>query len=633
MDFFSAQDAARAKTKTLIVYFVLAVLCIITAIYAVAVVSLSFLDSNAGSSGQYPIQWWQPQTLLLVAVGIVLMVGIASMSKIAALRSGGGAVAKSLGGRRIEPNTRDPDERRLMNVVEEMAIASGCPVPEVYLLDGEEAINGFAAGFTPGDAAIAVTRGCLKKLSRDELQGVVAHEFSHIMNGDMRMNIRLMGVLFGILVLAVAGRICMQVLYFAPRRRGGKDNSAAIFFAIFLIGLSVFIIGYIGVFFGRLIQAAVSRQREFLADAAAVQYTRNPEGIAGALRKIGGLAGSRITNPHGEEAAHFFFASSRRFDLAGMLATHPPLEKRISLIEAGRVPPPPVKTRREPEEKKTAASAVQGRSRIGPRELIAGIGIVGAAQLDYARSLHQGLDADLQEKIHDPQGAQAVLLGLLLDADPGERAAQLRYLETEMGTSVRPVMDDLFVRLRRLPVTSKLPLVEIAVPALSMMDEAAFNDFERRLQALAEMDKSISLFEFALLQVVRRQLRRKFNPGHSGASNRNAQSLAPAFFLVLSALVHVEERSEEGNTQTFQAAVKEAPHFLGRGRLLPEDAIEFKNLEGALDQLAGATGELKKEMLSALAHAVVHNGEIGDNELEILRTVALCLDCPLPPLK
>lgn len=631
MDFFSAQDQARAKTRTLIVYFVLAVAGIVAAIYFAAVLSLSILNNDSGTAGQMPIVWWQPQLFLFVLISVVAVVGISTVSKIVSLRSGGGVVARSLGGRRIQPNTRDPAERRLLNVVEEMAIASGCPVPEVYLLDKEDAINGFAAGYTPHDAAIAVTRGCLEKLNRDELQGVIAHEFSHIMNGDMRMNIRLMGVLFGVLVLAVAGRTLMEILRYMPRRRSNdKDSSGAIMLVIFLIGLSLFVIGYIGVFFGRLIQAGVSRQREYLADAAAVQYTRNPSGIAGALRKIGGESGSLIQNPHAQEAAHFFFANSLRFDLAGLLATHPPLKERIARIE-GEGGILSERKERQPQAKEEFAPKPKA-GRVGSKELIASIGVIGAAQLSYAESIQQSIDKDLRDEVHDPEKAQLLLFALLLDPDPGERAAQLNYLEKELGSSVRDAMGDLYVRLRRLPVTSKLPLVEMTIPALSMLDKAASDRFEARLKALAEMDKSVTMFEFALLQVVRTQLRRKLNPtGASPISNANV--LAPAFFVVLSSLIYAEERSEEEYNLTFEAAIKEAPHFLGRGKLLSKEEADFRKLEEALDQLANASNRLKREILSALAQAVVWNGVIEENELEILRTVSICMDCPMPPLQ
>src|SRR5262249_2273093 len=195
-----------------------------------------------------------------------------------------------------------PDLRKLLNVVEEMSIASGVPMPEVYLMPDEKGINAFAAGTAPDNAVIGVTEGCVRHLKRDELQGVIGHEFSHILNGDMRLNMRLIGVVFGLLCIMLVGRVMLDAFI-----RGGSPRSSSARNAnpppIFLLAIGLIVIGWPGAFFGRLIQAAVSRQREFLADASAVQFTRNPLGLAGALKKIGGLAyGSRLDSAHAAEA-------------------------------------------------------------------------------------------------------------------------------------------------------------------------------------------------------------------------------------------------------------------------------------------------------------------------------------------
>ena len=240
-------------------------------------------------------------------------------------------VARELGGTPVATDVRDPLRRRYRNIVEEMAIASGVPVPEIYVLEAENGINAFAAGYAPGDAAIAVTRGALETLDRDELQGVVAHEFSHILNGDMRLNIRLMGVLFGIMVLGLIGRLIVRGGYHTSIVSSRRDRGTPV---VLIVGLGLVILGGIGVFFARLIKAGVSRQREYLADASAVQFTRQSEGIANALKKIGGYAdGSSITAADPEEVSHMLFGSGSR--LAGLFATHPPLTKRIQALDPG----------------------------------------------------------------------------------------------------------------------------------------------------------------------------------------------------------------------------------------------------------------------------------------------------------
>src|SRR5262245_756030 len=317
IDFFQQQDSARRRTFRLVVYFILAILIMIALVYGLVLV-LGVSDTGS------PASWWQPELLLFVAAGVGLVVGATSALKVAQLASGGQAVALMMGGVEVPGTTADPRQKRLLHVVEEMAIAAGVPVPPVYILD-EPGINAFAAGYAPGDAVVAVSQGCLEYLTRDELQGVVAHEFSHILNGDMRLNIRLIGLVFGIMVLAVIGRMLM--LTGGRRLSSGRNDSRA---GQMMLGLGVFALGLVGAFFGRLIMAAVSRQREYLADASAVHFTRNPDGIGGALKKIGGLQeGSRIDNPRADEVGHMFIADAffgRR--LGDLPAPHPTLHHR-----------------------------------------------------------------------------------------------------------------------------------------------------------------------------------------------------------------------------------------------------------------------------------------------------------------
>ncbi len=315
IDFFDQQQAAHQRTGRLVFLFVLAVVLIILSVYAAVMVVLVLL--NKGHGPVAPELLFDPARFALITTLVILVIGLGTLYKVVQLRAGGAVVARQLGGRLVDPGTTDLAERRLLNVVEEMALASGTPVPSVFVLDQEQSINAFAAGFGPGDAVVSVSRGCLEYLSRDELQGVIAHEFSHILNGDMRFNLRLIGLLHGILLLALIGQILMRMTgrsnysYRSSQGDGDRRDSSALVF--FLLGLALLVIGFVGVFFGRLIKCAISRQREFLADASAVQFTRNPDGIGGALKKIGGLAeGSRIENPNAEEACHLFFGQGSR---------------------------------------------------------------------------------------------------------------------------------------------------------------------------------------------------------------------------------------------------------------------------------------------------------------------------------
>ena len=451
MDFFGRQEQAQRRTRWLLVYFILATALMVVSIYAVVLGVFVWTDREQALADRV---WWRPDTFLIVALGTVGVVLFGSLFKSLQLSRGGSAVAEMLGGRLIDPGTADLHERKLLNVIEEMSIASGTAMPAVYVMDDESSINAFAAGHKMDDAAIGVTRGTIERLNRDELQGVMAHEFSHIHHGDMRLNLRLMGLIFGILCISVIGRILLQSGMRSSYRMGARERKGGN--PLPLLGLALMVIGAAGVFFGRLIQAAVSRQREFLADASAVQFTRNPVGLAGALKKIGASAGSRIASPHAAEAGHLFFGDGSGSRWFHLLATHPPLVERIRAIEptfdgtfddaplrAAEVPAPPTRA---------GSTRTPGKGTrpfpIPPilpvQAVLAHAGNPTAAHLTTAATLIESLPDALLGAAREPYGAMAVIYGLLGAADhsPSGWAHPLpRGLEAEvqrLGTGSWP---------------------------------------------------------------------------------------------------------------------------------------------------------------------------------------------------
>ena len=519
MDFFAHQDQARRNTKWLVGYFILAIVLMVLAIYLVF--ALVFLHDNYRPD---TLKWlWNAKLFAGVGLGTLLVVLFGSAFKTMALRQGGGAVAMQLGGVPLDPNTRDPDHRRLLNVVEEMALAAGTAVPEVYVLPEEQGINAFAAGHQAQDAAIGVTQGCVKLLNRDELQGVIAHEFSHILNGDMRLNLRLMGLVHGILCVAILGRVLLRTGYGRHVRLGARDRGKG-GNPLPLIGLGLLVIGSIGVFFGRLIKSAVSRQREFLADAAAVQFTRNPAGLAGALKKIGGLVfGSRLETPNAEEASHFFFSNGLGASWLSLMATHPPLSERIRLLDPSfdgaytRVavvegpPPIPQAARlggRPPrlddlsEQGVAPAYAVP----VTPGQIIPRVGAPAPGHLQYAAELRAALPPRLVEAAHEPMSAIALVYALLLSPDSEIRATQINQVRKEGESGITAELHRLMPELEPLPAEVKLPLALLSVPALGRLSTAQYGRFRRVLGHLIECDQQIDLFEYTLEKIVVRRL-------------------------------------------------------------------------------------------------------------------------------
>ena len=642
MDFFERQDRARRNTKWLVLYFVAAVACIVLGLYLVfAGIFLRDQFERFGPSG-----FWQPQLFLGVAAGTCLVVLFGSLFKMAELRRGGSAVAEMLGGQRIPPNTDDLDERKLLNIVEEMALASGMAVPPVYLLPDEGGINAFAAGHTPNDAVIGVTRGCVKLLNRDELQGVIAHEFSHILNGDMRLNLRLMGVIFGILCLAVIGRVMLQTSSSRGSRsssRGdGKGGNPLPF-----IGLALIIIGSIGVFFGRLIQAAVSRQREFLADAAAVQFTRNPDGIAGALKKIGGLvSGSRLATAHASEASHLFFGNALKSGFLGLMSTHPPLAERIKAIDPhfdGEFPQVQGTAMAELESPVSQLAGAGHRRGSGqPPSLRRPAITVGAAldqtgapqpiHLEVATAWRDSLPETLLDALRDPAQAPLVIFSLLLDADDAVRANQLVLIERALASEARNVTGQMFEWTAPLAQTARLPLVELAIPALRELSPSQYATFRTLARQLIEADRAINLFEYALEKCLDRHLAPAFElDRRQPVQYYSMAPLIDDIACVLSLLT----RLGSGNAEAAAQAYADAIHSLGVTPFdrpaLPVESSGLRHADAAFKKLAQATPIIKKRFLQAAAHAVASDGLLAPREAEMLRAVADAVDCPIPP--
>jgi len=663
MDFFERQDQARRTTRRLIAYFMLAVILIILSIYIAGITI--FFGFNVNADPELPFQWWNPDLFLWITGATVCVVVIGSLYKIFALSKGGEVVARWLGGRLIDSSTSDPQERRLLNVVEEMAIASGTPVPSVFLLEEEKSINAFAAGFTPADAVIGVTRGTLQILSRDELQGVIAHEFSHILNGDMRLNIRLIGVLNGILVIAMIGYAVLRGTRTSSSRKNGGGAAAILAF-----GAALFIIGYVGVFFGKLIKSAVSRQREFLADASAVQFTRDPDGIAGALKKIGGLAhGSRIKSPKAEEMSHLFFSdgmhgkvppllSTRKLkspSAFSFMATHPPLETRIQRIDPsfdGRFPAVHLPSKEELENrdpKKLAASAAQAAAKpaastpsggapavplipVIPQQMTQLFGQLTEAHLAYATLLLSGLPSRLTARVREPSSARIIIFALLLSHDSETRRAQFQLLNESKDPLVSSEATlEASTLIDRCPPEARLPLVDLALPALRTLSLSQYQDFTGLVEELMKADQKIDLFEFTLQHILRRHLDPHFNQTRPpGVRYGSLAPLAHEISLLLSRLARAGQDSEEEAQQAFAQGVKELTGSRLRLSWL-EQEDGFEALSNALDRLNRVTPLLKRRLLRACGVCVSHDDQVTLREGELLRAIADALDCPMPP--
>lgn len=620
MDFFEAQDEARKKTKWLLALFLLCVVGV--------VISIGLLSWGIGvlAGGKVSLE-----LCALFAVGSGVLVFLASGFKALQLRGGGGVVAQDLGGRLVDPSTTETHERKLLNVVEEMAIASGVPVPQVYVMDEEDGINAFAAGTEPGNAAIGVTRGCMMRLSRSELQGVIAHEFSHILNGDMKLNMRLIGWIFGLVVLSILGRGLLHSLRFVRVGGSNRDNNGggAILLAILAVGLGLMIIGGVGVFFARFLQAAVSRQREFLADASAVQFTREPDGLAGALKKIGSN-GSKIQTAKASEASHCFFSDGGLFAFG--FATHPPLALRIGRIQKdwdgqfadGSLPPIAEKVR-----------SGQGKSQGEQGGLDSRVsGFAGGAHLsdservshERGRQIIEEIPAEWQQAVHHREEAQALIFGLLLAQDSKIREGEEALLQRDAGEAAVGLALRWQQELGELHSARKIALIDLAVPTLRNLSRPEYDRFLVITRKLIGSDGRVDVFEYMLQRLIEHHLEGHF--GRRGIRRirfHRLEELAADAGVLVSSFAHLNPEPPV----SFQAGMAELS--VPSGDLLTTDQISLQEINVALERLETASPLLKRDVLKACAKTVASDGELSSREAELLRAMADSIGCAIPP--
>lgn len=635
MDFFGRQDWARRRTKWLVLYFVLAVVLIVVAVNAAA-----YFAFRLSGVTQLPLNEWlgsaQFGWLSLITVAVI---ALGSVLKMAQLAGGGKAVADMVGARRVLPETSDPLERRLINVVEEMAIASGTPMPRIYVMDEEQGINAFVAGLKVEETVLVVTRGCLQQLNRQELQGVIGHEYSHIMHADMRLNVKLMGVLAGILLLGQFGEFLLRSLRHV-RSGGSKKDSGNIVLAVMLLAIALLVIGYVGLFFGRLIKAAISRQREFLADASAVQYTRDNSGIAGALTKIK-LASQHalLQNVHAEEMSHMCFGESVKVAMAGMLSTHPPLDDRITALgftpavlqrqvqRQGSEPAATVAAATTmPDTEQLPVSGFSAAAGSAGRAAVASVGTVTPAHLDYAHQLLGQLPPALREAAHDRSQVSALMLALLMTESAGQNAPALQQVQQHLGQNERNRVVWLLPATATLPADARLALITSARPALEMLSAEARKPLLTALLAVARLDQTITPFEYVLTALLRHWL----TPPTAVPSARLGKfsQVAPELALVVGLVAQASGNQHDDISAHYRHAV--ASFGVPVAELPREfDAVKLDQALTTLDRL---TPLLKKPLLSTLAELVLSDRQVTARERELLRLIAERLNCPMPPL-
>ena len=679
MNFFENQDLARTKTKQLLALFVASVLTLIVGIYCLTIVTFgkslgaectnptATTSYSSGYSSGYSSRtryrsrstrnspgctvntWVQPKVFFLVAGATLALILGASTYKILQLKEGGHVIAQQLGGRLITSNTHDESERMLLNVVEEMAIAAGMSVPEVYLLDNEHGINAFAAGYTPNDAVIGVTRGSLERFNRDELQGVMGHEFSHILNGDMRMNINLMGWLHGILCIYLIGRGIGEMSSYDRDRGKGAG----------FFGFGLIVLGGSGLFFGRLMQSAISRQREFLADASAVQFTRNPEGIASALEKIGGH-GSKLQASYAQASSHMFFGSVLSSRWSGdWFATHPPIEKRVLKIRGLR--PGDLAASSLYSSQPTDSSSISSFNASGvagfaggrtgtthpadrppipcegvpnhPDQVISQIGTVNPGHYDYAKGLLAQIPGDLRSALRSPETASCIVYALLLDRENTQTYdQQIKYLKNVLSSDDVTQTIAFAEHIKSLNDRLYLPILDLAVPALRLKTPQDCIRILVAMHELAKIDGQWTLTEFVSYLVLHYRLTPHIKGPYPSASEH--PTIGPVWghsLNLIAALARVGHPAEDQIDYAFRSGFSYLPGASKQERPQTVPPLNLLELRQGLEQIRMVSPRVKQGIVDACVHTVMLDNQVTNQEADLLRAIVILLDCPIPP--
>jgi len=670
VDFYSRQAAARGQTRWLVFAFIVALLAIALALDFVLFTFLATRGSAAYGFSALAYARVHPGQVVACTLLVMGVLSVASLYKSLELRGGGGVVARSLGGVLVTSDTADLKRKRLLNVVEEMAIASGVPMPEVYVLEQEPAINAFAAGHTPANAAVTVTQGALDRLSRDELQGVIGHEFSHVLNGDMRLNVQLMGWVFGLLVIGLIGR---TIVAWSPRNRRNSGLLA--------VGFAVMVLGYVGLLAGRILQAAVARQRERLADASGVQFTRNPQGLKGALVKIAALPeGSQLVAADAEQAAHMFFAEG----LSRVFATHPPILERIRELDPQFDPRELAAAAAEPDQEPTGAEVGGGAvgldgqgaagafaagggqvadvgqagpgslpgvsqvAGIGPRvgrAPLAGGGLGGfgqfasqvatqvgqpdTAHIAHAQAVRLALPQPVRDLTDSPGGAQALVIALLISADGAVRERQLALLAKTTNAASLAVVQRVIPLTQTLDPMLRLPVLQRAFPALRRLMVPQREALAKLATDLIHADARVDVFEFCLAKLLETLL----SDGLGATAPHGTLTLEdvePELGLLFATFAQIGAPDEQAARAAYEVGISVV--FPMRRPSFAAVPDWQSKLSTALPRLKLMHPFAKKAVIEGLVKTVANDEMLMDEEAELLRTVCALLQCPLPPI-
>lgn len=647
MNFFENQERARKKTFLLVMLLLIAVLLIVLAINILIIVVFTLMHNEdlahlTANIRRDEFISFCTNTAVIVTPVVLFVIFLGTIIKMFMLNNGGLSIAEMVKARPVDVNTDNLLEKRFINVVEEMAIASGISVPHLFVMENEKGINAFVAGYSPEDTVLVVTQGALEQLNRDELQGVIGHEFSHIFNSDMHINIKLIGIVSGIVMISQMGSFILRNMRFRSSSSNSKDDNK-LQIVILISGIGLLVIGYIGLFFGRWIKAAISRERESLADATSVQYTRNPTGLIGALMRIQAYEqGTLLNSTSADDINHMCFGPSLEMLFSGLLASHPPIEERIQALDPQGYYAPNIKLTRDENVAKPSkahrelnakdlmigtvvlANKIQQAQNVNLGEIKQSIGNPSLAHVDVAKQLLKQIPEPLNVVAHDPNKVKLLYFALMMPESEEQFQSATQLLSTLLPENEQQQVLQYSQIIHDLGKTVKLPLIDISLAAFKQISIEERKIIYQNLEKIALLDKE-NLFEFTLLSILSKatgvpKTKRRIN-------NLTVSALLPQISALLFAVIKSGHSDPTLQVACYDKLMKEFTDLT-----IPLPKAEPLKLNFILSQLNHLTPLCKEQLINACLHCIEEDNIINVNEAELVRAIAARLDCPIPPI-
>jgi len=636
MDFYKEQENSKKKSALLLLIFIISI-CVVVFFVGMFFIAIDVFVYEEGTKSfnltpSYILQNARLNVIISSFLSIFIVIVYGASKKFDELERGGYVIANELGGRLLFGESASSKEKTLINVADEMSLAAGVGSVPIYIIENKH-INAFVAGTTYDNAVLSVTRGAVELLNRDELQGVIAHEFSHIFNGDMKLNNFASGCISGILYIFIIGTELFFPLQFtATKHFSGitpKDVLRIFVYPLTMsAGIALMLLGVVGVACAAFMQFALNRQREYLADASAVQFTRYPQGIANALKKIG-MYGDTLNNLRAGCYEHIFFSSH----------SSPSVGKRIKKIEPhwdGEF----IETRDKQDE-------IFSRKKIHPLTMsikaltvahilgqITNSGVINDRALKHAKEVLNSIPDNVKQNAQNPLGAEFIIYTLLLDKNHESRKLQCIAIAGKLfkdlkhqDTAVKMLMD-MYESIGFLEPVAYLDIIHICASTLKNISANQYAVFRKQVNELILHDEHVSVFEWCVRYIVLYPLDMAFGLRKTPLDiHTHIGALKNELEILLSALSYIQFKDDANGRDIFERVKKQGG--ITALKYIPYSEFSPERFEKVVDEIQNSKPMVRRKILELCIFALNGDGEINNRDIAVIHALGEVLHLPL----